>query len=843
MTPEEKVALHNCDSEPVHIPGRIQPFAAVLGYELSTGQLQYHSDNLASVLGIDSVSIGGHFEQLIREREIIHAIRGATGLPTIREQRDRAGVFMLDDRKLDVSVYATQTAGIVELEVDLSNETRPQSPVSMVRSMMSAVVDGQGVEALLQSAVRALRHLTGHDRVLGYKMFDNGDGEAVAEAKAPGIEPYLGLRYPAWDIPTQVRQVMLRAPFRIVPDIHAEQSALIAQGGVPPLDLTLSHTRGVSPIYVEYIANMGVRATLTLSLIVRGRLWGMFALHHYRPRPLTPDQRSICELFAHLVSMMLQQEEERARLTLRQRTRSTIDSMATEPNAEAVLRKSATALMDTVTADGIAIIQPQRVNGVGDVPADEVCQQLTSKATEDLMSVDSLISAQSWPDPAALGQIAGVLMLRLPRDAWLAFFRKEVLQTIRWAGPKEKEISIGPHGPRLTPRGSFAEYKESVSGRCEAWTEADINAASEISSEFWKLAQLSSDEQTQQLERQKQYKDLLIAELNHRVRNTLALVRSIARQTTASSVSVENYVDMLEQRISALSKAHDLIGGSGLQWARITDLISAELKPFEFDQQRVTIEGPATAVRADVAPVLALLFHEMTSNAAKHGALSEVGGKLLVRWYDEAGGVAIQWLEQMQQPVSEPDRTGFGFALIERALPYECNGKSSIRFRGNQLQIEFWLPAETVDRLAEREQVVTPKQRRAESALTLDLSHIDSALVVEDNMVLAMELERMLQDLGVQTVDTLPNAELAKEVVEKQIAYGFAVLDINLGDDNSFDIALGLKNAGIAVVLASGYDSNYTLPSALVGVPRLTKPVGRVELVNAIHQACKAHGT
>ena len=294
--PEEKLALDNCDKEPVHIPGRIQPFGNMLAFGTDSGFVTHHSDNLGDLFGNANQSpLGTGYEELINSRPIVHGIRGALSLPTIRRQRDRIGVFPVGERSADVSVYATDSHCVVEFEPQPVKAAKPQSPVSVVRSMMSAVRDG--------------------------------DGEVIAEAKGPGIEPYLGLRYPAWDIPTQVRQIMLRAPFRVIEDIHAEHSGLVQLPDAVPLDMTFSHLRGVSPIYIEYLTNMGVRATMNISLIVRGRLWGMFAFHHYRPRKLSPDERSIAELFGQLASMMVQKEEEQAGIDRSRRTQSTLNSL------------------------------------------------------------------------------------------------------------------------------------------------------------------------------------------------------------------------------------------------------------------------------------------------------------------------------------------------------------------------------------------------------------------------------------------------------------------------------------------------------------------------------------
>lgn len=856
-----EIALANCDREPVHISGRIQAWGSLVGFDIKSGQLLYTSQNLRAMYpGIDRIDLTSSYDQLFDEREVVHAIRGALSLPSISTQRDRVGQFSIHGIATDVGVYTVDGVGVIELEPNTFAQSKPQSAISVTHAMLSTLSQSKNVVEFLNSAVSALRQVSGHDRVMAYRFLENGDGEVVAEAKSPALDPFFGLRYPASDIPVQVRQIMLRAPFRFIQDIESEVVEIVSNPGLPPLDLTLSHLRSVSPIHIEYLQNMGVPSTMNVSIIVHGKLWGIFAFHHHRRRRLSPDQRSICELFGHFASLQLQQTAEREKMDRQQRTRSTISATSTagQSVSEAV-EALHTDLTRAIRADGIALIhaaplhsnpaysnaaqsgtpRSDQVQLYGETPDADATQAICQLSGDELVAINSL-AATRLSSTLAFGKSAGVLALKVDAQTTIAFFRNEVIHEIRWAGQPEKEILVGPNGPRLTPRASFDEYTESQSGRCREWDPSDILAARDIgrSLQMHLLNQFHDENQSHQ--RQKRYQDLLIAELNHRVRNTLSLVRSIARQTGSSSTSLEHYVESFERRITALSKSHDLVGSSGLQWAFLDDLLDAELRSYKMSGQAITTTGHPVALSTFVAPVISLLIHELVTNAARHGGLSTKGESLEIEWAEQDGGLAIWWTERLNEPVRKPDVTGFGMTLIERAIPHECHGTAEVEYAGHEYRVRFWLPAEAIMRGAERSGDSTLQAPIDMERTFAPFSQTTPVLVVEDNLVLAMELERTLRDLGFQAVETASNIPDAIEALER-IDFCCAILDIHLGSENSLTIAERLIDQNVPAIFASGYDVAFDLPDSLASLPRLTKPIGRLELAAALSHILDEH--
>ncbi len=225
------------------------------------------------MLGLSSNKILGlDVKEVLTNRKLVHGMRGALSLPSIESQRERVGRFPIfedGEEEFDAALSIGGELGILELEPACGDLDQANSSMYLIRTMLTSLDSGQGVDSLLDSAVNALRKLTGFDRVMGYRFLPCGAGEVVAERHSPGVASYLGLRYPAYDIPSQVRKLMVRQPFRMIGDIDDPHSPIKSQHHTP-IDISMTFSRGVSPIYVEYLNNMGVKATMNISIIVRG---------------------------------------------------------------------------------------------------------------------------------------------------------------------------------------------------------------------------------------------------------------------------------------------------------------------------------------------------------------------------------------------------------------------------------------------------------------------------------------------------------------------------------------------------------------------------------------------
>ena len=834
LTSREAISLQNCDKEPVHIPGTIQNFAVLIAADVKLSCVTYCSANVSDIFDKNPKDIIGTLLSDLLGTKVIHDLNNTLSLSSSRLQRERVCEITLKDIDYEIWAHVSEDRPVIEFEaVQTEKQTQSQSILN-VRSLLARIGQAQDINKSLQEAVIGLRHLSGFDRVLAYQFDGNGDGEVKAEARGANLSPFLGLRFPKWDIPNQAREIMKKLPLRMIADVNAAPIPLLTEeGNGKPLNLTLAASRGVSPIHIEYLINMGVKGTMTLSIVVRGKLWGLFAFHHSEPRNIGPGLRGAAELFAQFFSLQMEQRVETelntARANALEYQSTLLDAAENALNLSELVSEIAEPLCKLVDAEGFALISPESVFLAGITPIPETArkigEELMAKQEDDIVVTDSLeqYGFRSLPS-------AGAIALHLDKNTQniVVFFREEAALSVNWAGAPQKDIVDDESGPRLKPRGSFQVYKESVKGKSRPWSQKNIYAAQQARMALTKADSALFRRLTHKAERQR---SIYIAELNHRVRNILSLIRSLSRRTQETSYSLESYAKALERRISALGAAHDLAANHITNGIIINELFKLEAKPFETeDVQQFFLHGEKYILRSDIAPIFALIVHELMTNCVKHGALSVSGGRIDVSITSANQGVLISWTETGGPKTKAPTQQGFGLGLLESAVPYELDGKSNIEFREEGLHAEFWLPLKLVTPLSEA--MAAPayqstRRRPQKNQFPKDI------LLVEDSLMLAIDMSDMLKSLGAETVEKAASVAQAKDCL-KEFTPDFAVLDISLRDEESFEVAERLIELNIPFCFATGYGSEYPVPENLKDHLVLTKPVNIDLLRSAI---------
>ncbi|MEM6761928.1 MAG: HWE histidine kinase domain-containing protein, partial [Pseudomonadota bacterium] len=676
--PETLGDLTTCDREPIHALGRVQSFGFLLGFDRNW-TVAAASDNLGAFAHLQpDEALGRHASDvlaapalgLVRARLEWMRLSGVT-------ERVFAENLFGDGRLFDLAVH--DNGQLLILEAEPAGNDSDGNAVSTVRTMLTQARRARSTDDFLKDAARNVRALTGFDRVMVYRFLDDDSGVVTAESRSKGMESYYGLRYPASDIPKQARALYCKNMFRIIADVDdAGAGIIVAKGAAAePVDLSLSVLRSVSPIHVEYLKNMGVASSLSISIVIDGKLWGLFACHHRTARSLSFDTRTAAELFAELFSLELANRNRQAMVDDEVRSRAIHDRIMTmvagaeEPFV--TLRENLDMLASIIEADGVCLCLGGVISRQGATPSDGCLDALTkilnerpdSKvfATDHLSGVLGAKVCEKEP-----GGVLAIPLSRIPKD-YILFFRNELLQVVNWAGNPQKPVEWVGGVERVSPRKSFAAWQEVVAGRSAPWTASDVRIAEALRATFLEVVVRSIDRTFAEKRKAQETQDLLIGELNHRVRNILTLIHGIVRSTKASVASVSEFSDVVGGRIHALARAHDQLTEQNWKTAPLRRLLMNEVEAFGGTSSgRVTLSGPGVSLSATAYTCVALVMHEMVTNAVKYGALSVPTGQLKIVWsVDPQGALAIKWEELGGPAVQAPTRTGFGSSIVERA--------------------------------------------------------------------------------------------------------------------------------------------------------------------------------
>ncbi|WP_430912283.1 HWE histidine kinase domain-containing protein [Methylobacterium sp. sgz302541] len=840
MNSGPRVDLTNCDREPIQIPGSIQPHGCLLACDTSASLVLRHSANAPAMLGVSGDPNGRPLEAVLGD-EAAHTVRNA--LARAKEAARPAltfGLALASGRVFDAAAHRFKGTVVVEFEPAGDNVAEP---LELARTVITHVRDVDRTDRLVRDTARLVRAMLGYDRVMIYQLGADGAGKVIAEAKRGDLESFLGQYFPGSDIPQQARALYLRNPIRVISDADCRTVPIepVLDLSGEPLDLSHAHLRSVSPIHCEYLRNMGVGASMSISIIVGGALWGLIACHHYAPRTLTMGQRVAAEMFGEFFSLHIETMRARQTLEAAARARTVLDTLLKDANRSAdvedLLCSRLAAFKTLIPCDGIGMSLAGRWSSEGITPPKPALPALLRFAegvAEGRTWASNRLSAAHAPAQDYAADASGVLIVPMsqrPRD-YLLLFRKEVVETLEWAGDPNKSYESGPLGDRLTPRKSFAVWKETVHRQSQPWTEQDRQFGEAVRAAVVEVAlhssELLADERAKADVRQR----MLNEELNHRVKNILALIGALVSHPTEEGQSLQGYVATLKGRIQALSLAHDqVVRGDG--GGSLTALLDAELTPYRTAADAIEMAGPSVVLDARAYSVMALVLHELATNAAKYGALSRPGGKLAVAWTVDSGGACeIAWRESGGPTVSTPSRRGFGSVLIDRSIPFDLGGSSNVEYEPDGLRGYFRIPAKhlTVSETVEAVRTVAPVVPADADAG--DLAKL-SVLILEDQLVIAVGLEQILANANIEDVVTAGSEAEALKVLGGRTP-DVAVLDINLGMGTSIAVAEELERRKVPFLFATGYGDSAFVPGHLKHVPVVRKPYEAATIIERL---------
>ncbi len=482
------VDLNSCDTEPIHQIGAIQPIGVLIAVDRATMIIEFASSNTDAMLGRPCATlIGKPLAWLIGETSCAELL--ARDLkptmpdilrPWFLNVQHPGGTAI----KLECYPHSHDRNLILEF-VELHAEPAIVWEEDLVRQrIMSELIRPDTLTDLAQVGAQIIREVTGFDRVMIYRFAEDKHGEVIAENTVRD-DSFLGLHYPASDIPDPARRHFVLNVIRVIPDINAPPVPIMSRsGGVAdaasanPLDLTYSKLRAVAPVHIEYLNNMGVGASMSISLISNQQLWGLVACHHYGPLHLPWSKLRFCELLVGTISALLQSLENTIKLRHSIRAERTAfdmehDARLGKPLRD-IIRDKAEVMMDLCSAQGITIKLSDHMFQTGKAPTKLLdYSPLKAALREGIGTSDNLSDSLGVHVPQ---DFAGAAMMELSEDGldWLILFREGFEQTIRWAGKPDKiETALEDGSIRLSPRGSFALWKEERRGRSKPFTETD----------------------------------------------------------------------------------------------------------------------------------------------------------------------------------------------------------------------------------------------------------------------------------------------------------------------------------------------------------------------------------
>ncbi|MCC8395506.1 GAF domain-containing protein [Paraburkholderia sp. MMS20-SJTR3] len=597
----------DCGREPIHIPGGIQPHGFLFSIA-DDGTVLQVSANVAQLTGAPpETALGQPLCRLVGDE---WSARIVAALASHREDGIPLYVGSMDDPRRAASaktaghpspfavvVHRHQQLAIVELEPARGTIDVFSSMYPLVRTFINRLQDADSVEALAQLAADEVQRITGYGRTLVYNFDDSGSGHVIAEHVEPGYASYHNQHFPASDIPPQARALYVRNRIRLIADADYRPTPLVPPhhpSTHKPTDLTYASLRSISPVHVQYMKNMGTLSSMSMSIVVRGRLWGLISCHHDSARVPPFEVRTACEHIAQILSLQIEAKEDNAqaeyRLELRQTLARLLATMANSESFTDALANDPKNLLGLTASDGAAIVFDGRMLLVGTTPDEAAVAKLVEwldTQVDDTFDTDTLATAcpvlPSHPDHAGL---LAVSISKLFRN-YVLWFRTEVVQSIEWAGdPRAKLAGLSAS---LSPRQSFDVWTETVRGRSLPWRAAELEIALEFRTALLGIVLGRAEELAQ-----------LALELGRANRELEGFSYTVSHDLRAPLRHIVGYADLLREMESArLSERarhflERIISSASFGGKLVDDLLAfsqmgrAALRPQSIDVQAMT---------------------------------------------------------------------------------------------------------------------------------------------------------------------------------------------------------------------------------------------------------------
>ncbi|MEW6374066.1 MAG: ATP-binding protein [Pseudomonadota bacterium] len=723
MSAPTQVDLMSCADEPIHIPGSIQPHGFLLFMD-AQGGVEGWSQNVPAPLAA-ALQLGQPYTGLPLPAVCLELIAECVEALAEGECAPAVAAVSFDERDYDAIVHGGHGRVVAEFETrDVPADTVALFAVK-AHSSIERVRRQRSIEGLLETAVRQVREFTGFDRVMAYVFREDDSGDVVAEARRDDLVPYLGQRYPASDIPAQARRLYVLNTLRMIADVGYAPVPLLGAPGAAPLDMSFGVLRSVSPVHVEYLQNMGVQASMSVSIVINGRLWGLIACHHMAPKQVPHAIRMAADVLAQVMGSTVQSIEARLDAELVEQSANVrtalVESLLIDEEPLDALARHAGALLAATRSHALVSVHNGKIISHGPIGRD-IAEAIVRSLPDDASDILVRDKLDDWPaeQQAGLGKWVGMLALPFdpPGGGWCLMLRTEQIEQVSWGGRPEKTTQFGPLGARLTPRGSFDAWHETVRGHAHPWEAAVLANARLTQSELLRASN-ARRAQTESTRAQ------LLAMLGHDLRDPLHSINMagtlLERGSTQPTLGrrIQSSSNRMQRLIGQVLDMSRIDGGMGLGMVLepvdlstlVEDVIDESRMAYPTIDYSFANPGPI-CVRADGAR-LAQVLSNLLSNARHHG---EVGRPIATTLAQEHGWAVLE-VTNAGAPIA-PDvaatlfnpfkrsslhnprnRTGMGLGLyIAAQIVREHQGEIAYRHENGQVVFTVRLPLAEMDR-------------------------------------------------------------------------------------------------------------------------------------------------
>ncbi|WP_414562046.1 MULTISPECIES: ATP-binding protein [unclassified Anabaena] len=653
-----QVDLSNCNREPIHIPGYIQPHGVLLALQEADLTILQISNNTWELFGLNPEDLLNKNLSCLLEADQINLLKDSLSQDDLPIVNPIEFTINHNHKLVHCDGILHRSAEILILELEPTNSEKSNTFFKfyhLIKMAMSKLQSASNLAEISQILVKEVQKITGFDRVMLYRFDENWHGTVIAEEKPEYLTAYLGLHYPASDIPTQARKLYSQNWLRLIPNAHYQPAAIVPTNNPvtdQPLDLSRSVLRSVSPLHVEYMHNMGVTASMSISIMKDRKLWGLIACHHQTPKYIPYEIRNACEFLGHMTSLEMAAKEDsedvEAKIQVKSDHSKLVEYMSSENNFIDGLINNQPNILNLVNAQGAAICFNGNYFTIGSTPEQQDIQDLVEwinqNLHEEIFCTDSL--SQIYPEAEKLRDVAsGLMALSISKSQknYVLWFRPEVVRTVDWGGNPHKPVEVKSNGSvRLSPRKSFELWKETVLLKSLPWKPYELNAALELRSAIIGIVLRKADELAQlniELERSNHELDAFAYIASHDLKEPLRGIHNY------SNFLIEDYGDTLNAEgktklqtlIRLTQRMEDLID-SLLHFSRLgrvdlsmqqtdlnhlvhrsLDLLSARIEQMQVEIQ---IPRPLPTVYCDRVQV-GEVFNNLIANSIKYNDKAE----------------------------------------------------------------------------------------------------------------------------------------------------------------------------------------------------------------------------